>query len=73
MKNIRNEKGLTLIVLAIMIVVIIILAAVTIRGATNQGTIEKARDTKNTMVEFSKNSERDANDLYDLVKGNTFD
>ena len=73
MKSIKNEKGISLIILAVSIVVIFILAAITLRGVTEQGAVGKSRETKNTIVEFSKNSERDANTLYDIVRGNTFD
>jgi outer membrane protein assembly factor BamD len=46
LKNIRNEKGITLVALVITIIVLIILAAVSINAVMNEGLITNAKDAK---------------------------
>ncbi len=73
MKKLRNEKGLSLIVLVVMIIVMVILSAVVIRSAVNRGTIDQTKNTRQKITEFSENSTKDSDQLYNLVKSNTFD
>ena len=56
MKNIKREKGITLVALIITIVVLLILATVTIRSVTGNGIISNAKNASEKYQE-AQNSE----------------
>ena len=64
MRNIKEKRGITLIVLAVTIVVILILAGVTIDVTLGQnGILEKSKETANRMNNLVKEDETELNEL----------
>ena len=66
MKNIKEKRGITLIALAVTIVVILILAGVTIDAVFSEnGIINKAKETANAMNNAVANDQAELNDLLE--------
>ena len=66
MKNIKDERGITLIALAVTIVVILILAGVTIDAVFSEnGIINKAKEAANAMNNAVANDQAELNDLLE--------
>ena len=66
MKNIKDERGITLIALAVTIVVILILAGVTIDAVFSEnGIINKAKEAANSMNNAVANDQAELNDLLE--------
>ena len=58
--NIKNDKGITLIILVVTIIVMIILSSIFILNTVNNGTINKAEnivDLNNELINKSKEYE----------------
>ena len=55
-KNLRKERGITLVALAVTIILLLILASISITGAINGGLFEHAENAKNS-VEISNEKE----------------
>ena len=65
MKNIKDERGITLIALAVTIVVILILAGVTIDAVFSEnGIINKAKEAANAMNNAVANDQAELNELF---------
>ena len=65
MKNIKDERGITLIALAVTIVVILILAGVTIDAVFSEnGIINKAKEAANSMNNAVTNDQAELNELF---------
>ena len=64
MKNLRKEKGITLIALIITVVVLLILAVVSISTIQNHGIIEHANSTT-TKYEEEADKEKDTLQSYE--------
>ena len=65
MKNIKDERGITLIALAVTIVVILILAGVTIDAVCSEdGIINKAKEAANSMNNAVANDQKELNELF---------
>lgn len=60
--NIKNDKGITLIILVVTIIVMIILSSLFIINTVNDGTIKRAEnivDLNNDLLNKTKDSEKD--------------
>ena len=66
MKNIKGNRGITLIALAVTIIVILILAGVTIDAVFSEnGIINKAKEAANAMNNAVANDQAELNDLLE--------
>ena len=66
MKNIKDERGITLIALVVTIVVLLILAGVTIDAVFSEnGIINKAKEAANAMNNAVANDQAELNDLLE--------
>ena len=63
----KKDNGITLIALVITIVVLLILTTITIRTITKDKTIEKAKDTRESMINVQEDTNRDMHSIYDIV------
>ena len=64
MRNIKENRGITLIALAVTIIVILILAGVTIDAVFSEnGIINKAKEAANSMNNAVENDQKELNDL----------
>ena len=63
----KKDNGITLIALVITIVVLLILTTITIRTITKDKTIEKAKDTRESMINLQEDTNRDMHSIYDIV------
>ena len=66
MKSIKEERGITLIALAVTIIVILILAGVTIDAVFSEdGIINKAKEAANSMNNAVANDQAELNSLLE--------
>ena len=66
MRNIKENRGITLIALAVTIIVILILAGVTIDAVfSDDGIINKAKEAANAMNNAVANDQAELNDLLE--------
>ena len=63
----KKDNGITLIALVITIVVLLILTTITIRTITKDKTLEKAKDTRESMINLQEDTNRDMHSIYDIV------
>lgn len=59
--NVKNNKGITLIILVVTVIVMIILAGIFISSTTNDDLIEKARnvvDLNNDLINQTQENEK---------------
>ena len=64
MRNIKENRGITLIALAVTIIVILILAGVTIDAVFSEnGIINKSKEAANSMNNAVANDQKELNDL----------
>ena len=66
--KVKDNKGITLVVLVVTIVVLIILSIVVIRSVSGDNLLEKAKDTRNTIIEYSNKTDKDKQNVYDAIK-----
>ncbi len=66
--KVKDNKGITLVVLVVTIVLLIILSAVVIRSVSGDNLLEKAKDTRNTIIEYSNKTDKDNQNIYDAIK-----
>lgn len=64
MEKIKENRGITLVVLVITIVILLIIAGISISTLTNTGVFQKAKEAKNA----SENSELEQNKILDEYK-----
>ena len=63
----KKDNGITLIALVITIVVLLILTTITIRTITKDKTLEKAKDTRESMINLQEDTNKDMHSIYDIV------
>ena len=63
----KKDNGITLIALVITIVVLLILTTITIRTITKDKTLEKAKDTRESMINLQEDNNKDMHSIYDIV------
>ena len=63
----KKDNGITLIALVVTIVVLTILTAITIRTITRDKALEKAKDTRESMINLQQDTDRDIQSIYDIV------
>ena len=73
MKNIRNNKGITLIALVVTIVVLLIIVGISVKLVIgNNGIIDKTQEASNKQKESMDNDQKLSEELADQIEIETF-
>lgn len=71
--RLKNNKGITLIIVIVTVVVMIIITSVTIGTLNSNRTIDKAKETRENIVEFGNTVGNDQTQIWDMIKSSEED
>lgn len=71
--KLKNNKGITLIIVIVTVVVMVIITSVTIGSLNSHRTIDRAKETRENMVEFGTSVQNDHSNIWEMITSNEED
>lgn len=65
--KLKNNKGITLIIVIVTVVVMAIITSVTIGSLNSHRTIDRAKETRENMVEFGASVQNDHSNIWKMI------